>query len=463
MSDPATKHANRLDATAVTDAERADMLAEYLDHYESEFGAVPELMPLAQSGKAPALKTEGVPLDSDRAEELLTPGRDAVSMLRADGHHGFGFYAGNPDHGTGGCAVVDHDDMAAFPAPSGPPTLEVRTGSGRGVHETYRNGGDVGGTSVGDGEGEVRANNEFVVLPGAVHPSGGVYHVETTREISTLVESDLPPKATPSGRQESTHVEKRPKNVATDASGIVYDADAAAVVESALREFQQSERTTTRAFKHVMGLARGHYAEWDHGDRSTAEFSLVSKLMGILRWSRDADDARKRVGSFVDKMCNAHPRTDDGSPRKWVERSSDGYQRCLIDDAIATFNQDAFDRWRARKSDPYRHTGEYSDVTFRIVLVSVRTAYEERPGYPSPSDVVDVAQGFDGSRSRDTHREALRRLQRERGQVKMARVGRDYVYYPKRENDPSNAAFVKLAGEKDGRSGTWHCDETPPR
>lgn len=450
MSDPATKHANRVDVADVSDGERADTLAVYLDHYEAEFGVVPKLMPLVEGSKAPKISPEGegVSLDSDRAKELLTPGRDAVSMIRDDGHHGFGFYAGSDDHGTGECAVVDHDDVAAFPAPSGPPTLKVRSGSGRGPHETYRNGGDVGGTTVGDNEGEVRANNEFVVLPGAIHPSGGVYHVETTREISTLMESDLPPKARPSNQGKSTQSAEQARESSVSAEPITYDADAAAVVESALREFQQSERTTTRAFNHAMGLARGNYAEWDHGDRSTAEFSLVSKLLGILRWSGDDDSSRKRIGSFVDKMCKAHPRTDDGSPRKWVDRGTDGYQRYLIDDAVATFNQDAFDRWRARKSDPYRHTGEYSDVTFRIVLVAVRTAYEERPGYPSPSDVVDVAQGFDGSRSRDTHRESLRRLQRKRGQVKMARVGRDFVYYPKRENDPPKAAFVKLDGEK---------------
>lgn len=184
-------HANPRCRCHVTDAERAGELLLYLRNLGA--GAIPDvrLMPLGAEGKAPIIAGE-CGLDSDRAEAYLhTPG-EAIAAVR-DGHPGFALYAGRESHGTEEWVFLDRDDPEAWP--DLPATLRVVSGSGTGDHLTYRNAGDVAnakGTGEYAGAGSVRATNWFVVVPGSVHPSGGIYHGADLRTPATLACEDLP-------------------------------------------------------------------------------------------------------------------------------------------------------------------------------------------------------------------------------------------------------------------------------
>lgn len=194
-------HDNPIDATDVDDGERAAMLEEYLRHYQREFDTNPKFMPLDEDGKAPIIRGR-CKLDSDDARDLLMDAGNAIKAIAMDGARGFCLYAGREEHGTANVAFVDHDSDE-FETPTGEPTLEVLTGSGRGDHETYRNDPDdpVRNARVGDDLGEVRAENWYVVLPGSIHPSGGVYHIHEEREIATISDAELTDEQRPSSEQ----------------------------------------------------------------------------------------------------------------------------------------------------------------------------------------------------------------------------------------------------------------------
>lgn len=196
---PAT-HDNPIDASDVSDAERAEMLERYVELLEAEFGVRPKLMPLDEEGKAPIIQGK-CSLDSPEGDSYLVDAEEAGRRIRETGARGFAIYAGKPSHHTTDIVLVDHDDLDAFPVPTAEPTLTVMSGSGRGFHETYRNAGDVKNAKAkGDipDAGEVRAHNWYCVTPGSVHPSGGVYHITEENEITTLSESDLPEELRPS-------------------------------------------------------------------------------------------------------------------------------------------------------------------------------------------------------------------------------------------------------------------------
>ena len=181
---------------SVTDFDRAGMLREYLDAVTREFGTTPKLMPLGEEGKEPVIEGR-CRLHTEKARRLLVDGYDAVDRIRTRGDRGFCMYAGKPTHGTEEIVFIDHDDLDEFPAPTATPTLEVRSGGG-GMHETYRNAGDVANARVGDAAGEVRALNWYVILPGSIHSSGGVYHIAEDRPIATLADADLDDSIRPS-------------------------------------------------------------------------------------------------------------------------------------------------------------------------------------------------------------------------------------------------------------------------
>lgn len=281
----------------------------------------------------------------------------------------------------------------------------------------------------------------------------GRYEIANDRPIATITADELAdvlqddPEYDPPNRNSGTETTTTSTTTLTPAVG--YEPDAAAVMEQAVREFQTNMETTGRAFDNVMGLARGEYAEWGHGDdRSDAELNLASYLFGILRFTGDDENAPQRIYSFINESCKDQPTTDGWERRKWLERG-ERYRSNTIDAAIRTFNREWWDRWRLRKEDPYQHNGEYGEPMYRYVLWAVRSTFEERPGYPSKDDVLNAAQGLNPERARRSHENVLKRLQRDREQVKAAPCGRTtWAYYPASEPDPPNASYVLLGGEQ---------------
>lgn len=191
-----TDHDNPFDQSDVTDAERAKMLRDYLAAIE-EVCLNPKLMPLDDEGKAPIIQGK-CRLDSEQARSYLVDAPEAVRQIE-DGARGFAIYAGNPEHGTEDLVLVDHDDMESFPLDTLPSTLEVMSGSGRGYHESFANGDGIENAKGKNGmDGEVRAKNWYCVVPGSIHPTGGVYHITEERAIRSLYKDDLPGDLKPS-------------------------------------------------------------------------------------------------------------------------------------------------------------------------------------------------------------------------------------------------------------------------
>jgi len=189
---PANAHPNSVNTGNTTDEERAEILAEYLDALES-ICPDPQLIPLDGTGKAPAIKRI-CSLGSKQEQKMRHSSAEAIEAIR-EGANGFALYAGRSDHGTEDLVFADHDDMQEFPLDTLPDTLTVVSGSGEGYHETFVNAGDVR-NAKSDG-GEIRASNWYVVVPGSIHPSGGIYHLEKERPIAELEADGIPEELRP--------------------------------------------------------------------------------------------------------------------------------------------------------------------------------------------------------------------------------------------------------------------------
>lgn len=192
-------HQNPFCICNTEDEERSQMLRKYLDLLAGAGWDDVLLMPVTNDGKAPAIQDQ-FGLDDPRAKELLHSPDEAVEAIRS-GSHGFVLYAGRAEHGTEELVFTDHDDLDLWPPSETPNTLLVRSGSGTGYHQTYRNSGSVD-NARGKGElagaGEIRAKNWYVVVPGSIHPSGGIYHQVQNPGIETIREEHIPLELRPS-------------------------------------------------------------------------------------------------------------------------------------------------------------------------------------------------------------------------------------------------------------------------
>jgi hypothetical protein len=301
-------HENPIDAGDVSDDQRARMLLDYVDTFRAAFGRTPKLMPLDSEGKAPWI-TGRCALDSAEADAALVDGYEAARQIAQEGARGFAIYAGRPDHGTEGVAFVDHDDPEAFPAPTGEPTLTVLSGSGRGPHETYRNDPDdpVRNARVPDEAGEIRAANWYVVVPGSIHPLGGVYHITEERGIATLADADLTDAMRPStGRPADVDdelVSERRRRAQEHLGGSDERGEHDRRLELAL------DRDDTLA-----DLFHARAPAYDHGDRSDSENRLAWRLAFWLGGDRAA------VRRAMDRSRVA----------KWHERDDDSYRESIL-------------------------------------------------------------------------------------------------------------------------------------
>ena len=337
------EHKNPIDLETVTDEERARMLLDYLDTFRAEFGVTPRLMPLDDEGKGPiATGRFRVVEESPTGEKIPTvaamaatvDGFEAARRIAEEGARGFCLYAGVPEFGTGEAVFTDHDDTEHYPTPTDEPTLEVLSGSGRGEHETYRNDPDdpVQNAVVGEKYGEIRARNLYVILPGSVHPSGGVYHVVEDRPIATLADANLTDEMRPGGGPEvSVKDRKRTATVGTDSTLVEYEqpeivtagetedgggnSDAGDDRVSAETVRDRRERAAElletegreKRLKYALdtddvlrGLFYAKVPEYDFDDRSVSEWRLVRRLafwlagdVNAVAWAMDQIDAEK--------------------------------------------------------------------------------------------------------------------------------------------------------------------------
>lgn len=311
---------------------RAALLEEWLFAFEQEFGIRPKLMPLGED-KEPIIK-ERCSLESEEAYNLLCDASEAVERMRK-GEDGFCCWAGKPSHNTEHILFVDHDEPEAFSVPTGEPTLLVATQQG--YHELYRNDSDdpVRNAKVGDGEGEIRVRNQYVLVPGSIHPNGVVYEVEQNRPIQTISDTELDDKHRPAV---DTTSDTQP--IETDLEGVevLDDLDIERLGETIndlgietpinnpgirLKNAMRSEKGN-----RIQALWTGHYGQAGHpNDRSEAECALV-RYLGF--WF---EGDWNTVATLMDVSCRQYPDTDRGDSRKWANRGTD-YRESLKSFAV---------------------------------------------------------------------------------------------------------------------------------
>lgn len=304
-SNASPDHENPIDVLDVSEEERAEMLREYLSRFVDEFGQVPRLMPLDDDGKAPIIQGRAR-LDSPEGRSFLVDGEEAIRQLREDGVCGFAIYAGKQDHGTEDVVFVDHDDDA-FPSPTSEPTLEVLSGSGRGTHETYRNAGDVRNARVGDNYGEIRAENWYVVTPGSVHPSGGVYHLLEDRDIATLADNELDDSMRPAAARSDRDQDAPTAADLGETGEMPTDETIQERLEKAFANSHDGER--------IKQVYNGRYRTAGFDDRSAAEFWLANRLDSWV-----AHGNERLVRSLMDRA----------NLQKWPERPDESYRRSVL-------------------------------------------------------------------------------------------------------------------------------------
>ena len=196
-------HKNPVCTCNTSDNERANFLGQYLDALAENGWSNVQLMPLGEEGKNPVI-TGRCRLDSDEARSLLVDRTEAIKLIEQDGARGFYLYPGKAEHNTERLVFLDRDKPEKWP--STPSTLRVVSGSGTSDHLTYRNAGDISnadGKNELDKAGSVQAHNRGVVAPGSIHPSGGIYHVQSNSLIETLESDDLPAELQPGSGQSS--------------------------------------------------------------------------------------------------------------------------------------------------------------------------------------------------------------------------------------------------------------------
>jgi predicted transcriptional regulator len=229
----AEAHPNPVNVWNTSNKERAELLDEYLNAIEP-ICPDPRLIPLNDAGKAPAIEGR-CSLGSRQEKRMRHTRKEAVTAIE-QGANGFALYAGQPDHGTEKLVFADHDDLDVFSLDTLPETLTVVSGSGEGYHETFVNAGDVRnakGKQEFDGAGSIRASNQFVCLPGSIHPSGGIYHLKENRDIAELQADEIPERLHP----------------ATES----YDGE----------DIDLSQKSTSGSFTNELGMSLDEVREYD--------------------------------------------------------------------------------------------------------------------------------------------------------------------------------------------------------
>jgi len=325
-------HENPVCTCNTSDTERAALLKEYLDALTENGWPGVRLMPLDEEGKRPII-TDRCGLDSDEAKSLLVDGEDAIRLIEQDGERGFCLYAGKPEHRTSGLVFTDHDDPDRFPADSD--TLTVISGSGRGYHQTFENEGDVRnakGKGELNGVGEIRAENQYVVLPGSIHPSGGIYHIESNPGIGKLESDDLPEQLLPRSKTPTSE----PTELDTEVPASLGEIDADFNVES-----RYQTMLNCRKSEAIEAIIEGNLAKTRfRDDRSEAEGFLAEQVGFYM--GRD----REVIEQVLTTIFTRNPETDAHSddPDKSSKRKfllNDRHREQILD--YATSKDDEYD------------------------------------------------------------------------------------------------------------------------
>lgn len=325
----ACDHENDLCTCNVSNDERAGLLKEYLNALADSDWQNIRLMPLDSEGKGPIIQNR-CSLDTDEAESLLVRGGTAIQQIRRDGVRGFCLYAGKPSHGTERLVFTDHDLPDLFPADSN--TLTVKSGSGTGYHQTFENNGSVKnskGKDDLDQAGEVRAQNWYVVLPGSIHPSGGIYHVVSNPGVAPLERGDLPEELTPNDQRNASH-DSPPVKLDNEVPDSLGEIEASFDVESRYQTMLDSTASET-----IEAIIEGTLSDTRFADDRHESEGWLAEQAGFYM-ERD----REVVDEVLTTIFQRNPETDahtndstKSSRRKFLE--NDQHRKQVLDYAVS--------------------------------------------------------------------------------------------------------------------------------
>lgn len=392
---------------------------------------------------------------------------------------------------------IDLNDLSKLPIwlRNLPETLIVESPHA-GYHLYYALEDDTEISSSNFPWGSIRYEGQYVVGPGSTIDHAdckdgkkkcpgqgtGTYDFHTNKPIATLSSEYLDTiQSVCSGSHETEEFDANVLGAP--------DPDLVALGNESLQELRIE---STPAFKAVMDFLRGGTADFNgenltkqNGkiDRDTQESIAISLLYGTLRVIGDYDHEKaiNIATAIFTQFCQEQPWTKDGQPRRWLT-DSEYYQQRIINYALNSFTPEKFkflvDK---RGAGTRRDNNEYSELTYNAIWEAL---YEQLPSisppmsndmdpenpkpkaripsghmgvesskwdevYPGKQEILERAYEIDDQYNNwVTYEEAFRRLQAVYGEVKAARLGNTWVYYPADYPDPPDATYVLQYGEK---------------
>lgn len=242
-------------------------------------------------------------------------------------------------------------------------------------------------------------------------------------------------------------------------------------------------------------------------DRSAADYFALDMLYGAFQFKgEDKEKARKHSLAVFKRYCRENPYDKTGNPRKWLQ-NGESYLQEQMDAVQQGFNFGEWHRWRRRQykhgfegeeHKPWTHPekdGKPSDITNDTVqatlyLITTECSFESvsrmfgldlstpsppppscgemctprgsaergitstnNRSYPTADRVGKVAAELNPERKASYFEEVLKKLSRETGGVAHAYCpsrpnGERHVYYPQSMEDPQDARWVKVGGER---------------
>ncbi len=338
-------HQNPICICNTSNEKRSQYLQEYLDALADAGWDNLLLMPLSEEGKGPAIQGR-FGLDDPRADNLLQTPVEAINAVR-DGSRGFVLYAGRSEHGTTGLVFTDHDNINLWPPSETPETLLVMSGSGNGYHQTYRNDGSVR-NALGKGElagaGEVRAENWFVVVPGSIHPSGGVYHVTRNPGLTELSKRHLPQSLRPSGSSNQPARHQSPEILSPDDIEGLPTGFTPGTVTNEWGETLNDVRIVSDKLDQLLSSHNpgGSYPSTSEADMATVSMLLIwgfseSDIVDIIRKCRPREKLRNREDYIRRTIENTAltqvNQVDPELGRVWIESAKENGGRPVFHDS----------------------------------------------------------------------------------------------------------------------------------
>jgi len=334
------EHENPKCVCNTTNSERAELLRDYLQVLEQHGWDSPQLIPVGSEGKAPYIAERHIGLTQPKIYDLLYNSQEAIKAVKT-GAIGFCLYADRPEHNTEGLVFLDRDEPQQWPDLGD--TVRVVSGSGTGDHLTFAADGEIE-NAKGKGElsgiGSVRGPNWFVVLPGSVHPTGGIYHMDENPDMADLLPDQLPRELQKGALPQS----ELPDGVVSGATSNLNPNDSlppgfsANDVKNDIGISLQDVRQVSTWLNYLLTFIEPKgYDSLSEADQATVRYLLIWRFepTDIARILRDCRDRRSRV----DPEDHPHKLWRDGYVERTITNTGIPYQvdpdlgKALIEDA----------------------------------------------------------------------------------------------------------------------------------